>query len=291
MKITPLDIRHKEFKRGLRGYSDVEVDEFLDQVAEEFERLFKENIDLKDRAEALSEKVSGYKRIEEALQKTLVTAQASAEEVKQNAATAAQLVLHEAELKARQMMNAAYGEKQAVEQATARLASLEEDFRFKFREMLQGYLKRAEHTPRVEPEPAVGVSEAQSDLARHADAIREAISREETAMQPSEAQPAPGSAEETAVLEPQPSPLQETEVAPAEEPSGEDTVVDPVAPVAPVAPLQPADPGPKAPEDEPSETSGDPERRSGEGGRILFGDRDGLLADVDSGVNDNEFKW
>ena len=110
-------------------------------------------------------------------------------------------------------------------------------------------------------------------------------------MQPSEAQPAPGSAEETAVLEPQPSPLQETEVAPAEEPSGEDTVVDPVAPVAPVAPLQPADPGPKAPEDEPSETSGDPERRSGEGGRILFGDRDGLLADVDSGVNDNEFKW
>lgn len=294
MKITPLDIRHKEFKRGLRGYADVEVDEFLDQVAEEFERLFKENIDLKDHAEALNEKVSGYKRIEDALQKTLVTAQASAEEVKQNAATAAQLVLHEAELKARQMMNAAYGEKQAVEQATARLASLEEDFRFKFREMLQGYLKRAEHTPAVEPVPTVGVSEAQSDFARHADAIREAISREETAMQPPEARPASESAWETAVLPPQTSPLQEAEVAPAEEPSGEDTLVDPVAPVAPVAPLapaQPADPAPKAPEDEPSETSGGAERRSEEGGRILFGDRDGLLADVDNGVNDNEFKW
>ena len=49
MKLTPLDIRHKEFKRGMRGYADVEVDEFLDQVADEYERMFKENIDLQDR--------------------------------------------------------------------------------------------------------------------------------------------------------------------------------------------------------------------------------------------------
>ena len=46
MKLTPLDIRHKEFKRGMRGYVDGEVDEFLDEVADEFERLFKENIEL-----------------------------------------------------------------------------------------------------------------------------------------------------------------------------------------------------------------------------------------------------
>ena len=44
MKLTPLDIRHKEFKRGMRGYVDSEVDEFLDDIADEFERLFRENI-------------------------------------------------------------------------------------------------------------------------------------------------------------------------------------------------------------------------------------------------------
>ena len=48
MKLTPLDIRHKDFKRGLRGYADSEVDEFLDEVADEFERLFKENIELSE---------------------------------------------------------------------------------------------------------------------------------------------------------------------------------------------------------------------------------------------------
>src|SRR5674536_197038 len=84
MKLTPLDIRHKEFKRGMRGYADVEVDEFLDEVADEFERVFKDNIDLGERVEALESQVSGYKRIEDALQKTLVSAQASADELKQN---------------------------------------------------------------------------------------------------------------------------------------------------------------------------------------------------------------
>ena len=67
MKLTPLDIRHKEFKRGMRGYADVEVDEFLDEVADEFERLFKESLDTKERIESLEEKVAGYQRIEETL--------------------------------------------------------------------------------------------------------------------------------------------------------------------------------------------------------------------------------
>src|SRR5450756_1221772 len=84
MKLTPLDIRHKEFKRGMRGYADVQVDEFLDEVADEFEGVFKDNIDLGERVEALESQVLGYKRIEETLQKTLVSAQASADELKQN---------------------------------------------------------------------------------------------------------------------------------------------------------------------------------------------------------------
>ena len=123
MKLTPLDIRHKEFKRAMRGYADVEVDEFLDEVADEFERVFKENIDLRDRLEGLEEQVSNYRRMEETLQKTLITAQASADELKQSSTKEAQLIVHEAELQARQLVNEAYTERQGVEQATARLRS------------------------------------------------------------------------------------------------------------------------------------------------------------------------
>ena len=187
MKLTPLDIRHKEFKRGMRGYADVEVDEFLDEVADEYERLFKENIDLQDRVESLEEKVAGYKRIEDTLQKTLVNAQASAEEQKQNANKQAQLVLQDAELKARQLVNEAYSERQGIEQSMAKLRSAEEDFRFKFGQLLDGYLRQLQETP------AVAAATQAPDFSRHAEAIKEAIARESAPERP---EVAPGRASE-----------------------------------------------------------------------------------------------
>ena len=48
MKLTPMDINNKEFKRALRGYSADEVDEFLDQIVENYEELYKENANLKE---------------------------------------------------------------------------------------------------------------------------------------------------------------------------------------------------------------------------------------------------
>ena len=174
MKLTPLDIRHKDFKRGMRGYADVEVDEFLDEVADEYERLFKENIDLNERLESVQEKVTQYKRIEETLQKTLVSAQASAEELKQNATKEAQLILRDAELKARQMVNDTYTEKQTIEQTMAKLRAAEQDFAFKFRQLLEGYLKQLDEAAETTAEP----DEQGVEFDKQAQAIKEAIARE-----------------------------------------------------------------------------------------------------------------
>ncbi len=237
MKLTPLDIRHKEFKRGMRGYADVEVDEFLDEVADEYERLFKENIDLQDRVEALEEKVAGYTRIEETLQKTLVNAQASAEEQKQNANKQAQLILQDAELKSRQLVNEAYSERQSIEQSMAKLKSAEEDFRFKFRQLLDGYLRQLQEQPEVK----VAADPAAADFSRHAQAIKEAIAREsvpEAAAQPA---PAPG-----------------PNVAPDPEPRAAAPDPEPEAPRQ-TAPDTPAAPRPSvAPDPEPGAAAPDP---------------------------------
>ena len=75
MKLTPLDIHHKEFRHSLRGYTEEEVDQFLDEVADEFERLFKENIDLSEKLEAANEKVRGYQEMERTLHNTMLAAQ------------------------------------------------------------------------------------------------------------------------------------------------------------------------------------------------------------------------
>ena len=53
--LTPIDIHNKEFKRSFRGYNEDEIDDFLDQVVNDYEMLYRENRQLKDRL-ALSEK-------------------------------------------------------------------------------------------------------------------------------------------------------------------------------------------------------------------------------------------
>jgi cell division initiation protein len=288
MKLTPLDIRHKDFKRGMRGYNDVEVDEFLDEVADEYERLFKENIDLRDKVEALEEKVTGYQRIEETLQKTLINAQANAEEQKQNATKQGQLILQDAELKARQMVNEAYSERQAVEQSMAKLKSAEEDFRFKFKQMLEGYLRQFGDAS--SPQSDAGHDE----FVRRAAAIKEAIAREAPAA-PRAAAPqetsSPGPAE-TAPAEHEPAPS--AEPAPPAPVTEAETTMSQERPAGPVEPDELA-PDPRssvsAPPAEPSPDERQTPAPDGTRGRILFGEGDDLLADVDTGVNENEFKW
>jgi cell division initiation protein len=147
VKITPLDIRRKEFKRSVRGYTDEEVDIFLDEVADEFERLFQANMELEDKVHHLEEQSAGLTQVREALEKTLITAQVQSEDMRSNAHKESELILRDAELKARGIVHDSYGETQKVQQALFQLKLLEEDFRFKFRSLLEGYLKLLSEAP------------------------------------------------------------------------------------------------------------------------------------------------
>jgi cell division initiation protein len=306
MKLTPLDIRHKEFKRGMRGYADEEVDEFLDEVADEFERVFKENIDLNERIEALEEKVAHYRTIEETLQKTLLNAQQAAEEMKQNATKESQLILRDAELKARAMVNDSYADKQEIEKTVVVLRNAEQDFRFKFRALLQGYLKQLDEAEGAK------AGEAAADFARQAEAIKDAISREvpvvagdtpeEDTMTPvaAPAEPAastlppipapdavtvPEPAPSETLEPPVPAPAPETAVhaAPAwPEPAPEEAHAG--APGIPTADV----PAPEAPFAAPAAPGEDPLR---DDSHVLFGEDEDALSDVDTDISDSEFKW
>src|SRR5690554_51901 len=99
--LTPLDIQNKEFKKGIRGYKEDEVDEFLDEIMINYEKLFKENAELKDKIENAQQQVEQYKNIENTLKNTLVVAQNTAEEVKSSAQKKSQLIIEEAEIKAK----------------------------------------------------------------------------------------------------------------------------------------------------------------------------------------------
>ncbi len=101
--ISPMDIENKEFKKGFRGYSENEVNEFLDEVKEDYENLYRENLDLKEKIKLYQEQVSRYKSIENTLNETLITAQIAAKDSCDAANKKAKIIVDEANLKSKQI--------------------------------------------------------------------------------------------------------------------------------------------------------------------------------------------
>ncbi len=79
--LTPMDIHGREFKKGLRGYKESEVDEFLDRVVADYEKLWRDNEKLKEQVRFNEKEINHYRNLERNLQDTLVVAQKTADEV------------------------------------------------------------------------------------------------------------------------------------------------------------------------------------------------------------------
>lgn len=100
--ITPIDIENKVFKKSkMKGYDINDVEDFLETLLIDYETLYKENAELKDRISTMQESVSYYKSIEEGISKTIENAQSSAENIKEVALREAESIRKEAELEAR----------------------------------------------------------------------------------------------------------------------------------------------------------------------------------------------
>ena len=103
--ITPIEIQNKEFRRAFRGYSEDEVDDFLKIVTEDFEALYKENMDLQEKVTLYQEQVSRYKSIEETLNATLITAQSAAEDTCVASNKKAKIIVEEAQLQSKHIID------------------------------------------------------------------------------------------------------------------------------------------------------------------------------------------
>lgn len=114
--ITPMDIHNKTFSRGLRGYSQEEVDAFLEELSGDYERIYREHREMEEEMDTIRTKLRNYEKMEATMSSTLVMAQETAENVKKNA-------LKEAELAVREARNSAHKILEEAEQAKAKLKS------------------------------------------------------------------------------------------------------------------------------------------------------------------------
>ena len=55
--LTPLEIENKRFKKEVFGYSQIEVEEFLSEVSQDYERFYKDNSAAKERIEMLTDAI------------------------------------------------------------------------------------------------------------------------------------------------------------------------------------------------------------------------------------------
>lgn len=115
MRITPMDIRQQQFTvKMLRGFDVQEVDTFLEDVAEDYETLIKENGLLKEQLQVLEERTRGLEDRERVLQETLLSTQRLVEAMKETARREAALLVREAELTGEKVAEAARTEEAAI---------------------------------------------------------------------------------------------------------------------------------------------------------------------------------
>ena len=111
MRLSPIDIRQQQFTtKVFRGFDRREVDSFLDDVAEDYEGVLRENVTLREQVVSHEERARGLGETERTLKDTLVTTQRVAEEMKEGAKRDAQLLLREATLNADKIMEEARAE-------------------------------------------------------------------------------------------------------------------------------------------------------------------------------------
>ena len=150
MPIRPIDVRRKEFKSSFRGYDANQVDDFLDAVADEFERNYTENQRMREEVSSLRDRLQQFEDLEGSIRAALVHAeQASndlrraasreAEGIKQSAQREADFTIREAQSRSHQMLADSSARIERVQDSYDALQEAKRSFANEFRHLLKTY--------------------------------------------------------------------------------------------------------------------------------------------------------
>jgi cell division initiation protein len=129
MKITPLEIRQKEFNKNFRGYDKDEVTAFLQSMSTEWEKLLTEYQEVKKKLDESEKEVQKLREVENSLFKTLKTAEDTGANMVEQSKKAAELHLKEAKMQVDSMLNEANNRaRKIIEEAEDIAASTFQNF-------------------------------------------------------------------------------------------------------------------------------------------------------------------
>jgi DivIVA domain-containing protein len=138
--LTALDVRRYDFGNALRGYDRARVDQFREQVAEELERLTRQNQDLETKARNFHEQLKAFRDREKALNEALVSAQQLRGEIREQAEREAQLIVREAQQEAERQLAAVRDEMRRAQDDLQQILRTRRTFLSQLRNQLERQL-------------------------------------------------------------------------------------------------------------------------------------------------------
>ncbi len=147
MRISPIDIQKKEFKSRLMGYDKAVVDQFLELLADEMERLRRQIDDLREELDLTKSSLAEMRDREATLKETLVTTQKVTDELRANARREVDILLAEAELKAERVMRNAEDRRTQLIEEIQEIKRQKIDFETSLRGLLERHVRMLDLNP------------------------------------------------------------------------------------------------------------------------------------------------
>ena len=113
--ITPIEIRQHSFKKSFQGFNKDEVQNFLNTLASEWERMLEDHKRVKTELDKTTSALDNLRAVESALHKTLLQAEETSKSVVENAKTTAELRIQEADAKSKEMIKNAMDDRSRIE--------------------------------------------------------------------------------------------------------------------------------------------------------------------------------
>ncbi len=223
--ITPMDIHNKTFSKGLRGYSEEEVNDFLRQIVTDYEQIYREHREMEEEMDQMKVKLSNYEKISDTMTATLQLAKDTAENVKKNAKRNADILISNAKMEGDRQVKDAEDYRRRLAETMIHTEGNMKNYVSKIRKDLELALASIDALENLKAPIVPGY--AYPAVEPEEEAPAEEIPTEEV---PDKAAPA----EETPVEEPAEEPAPDAEGTPTEEPA-------PVAEEAALAEEKPED--------------------------------------------------
>lgn len=260
--ITPMDIHNKQFSRGLRGYNEEEVRDFLQQIVSDYEQIYREHREMEDELDQMKTKLANYEKISHTMTSALQLAKDAARNVTETAHRNADIMISNAKAEGENRLREALENRRLLNETISHTEGNMKTYICKIRRDLELALAAINALDTLEaPAPMADDTAAPEEKPEAEAAPEEAPAETETPeAAEEEKQPDPAEAPETAEEAEPAEAEEEKEEAPeevSEEEKPEETAEEAPAEEKEDAPAEQAE----APEEKPEDAEAEKEKK------------------------------